>query len=134
MKQTTTTATAARRSNELPGSPRVNPNGLPYGAGSVQRRGRVWWMIFRDVEGRIIQENAQTEDYSEARRLLATRALATAQARVAAILSIIHEETGAGVTRDNSRSGTRARGSAGERRSGKVSTQRGRAAKKGVRK
>jgi hypothetical protein len=62
------------------------PTGLPYGSGSLQIRGRVWWMIYKDGEGQTIQESAKTQDWDEAVRLLAARALPIAWARVEALL------------------------------------------------
>jgi hypothetical protein len=65
---------------------------IPYGTGSIQQRGNVWWMIYRDVDGTTIQENARTTDRAEARRLLAKRALVNLQARVRALKAIIKEQ------------------------------------------
>ena len=48
-------------------------------------------MIYRDVDGTTIQENARTTDRDEARRLLAKRALVM-QARVRALKAIIKEQ------------------------------------------
>jgi hypothetical protein len=83
--------TQAGRSVENPGQPKSNPSGLPYGTGSIQIRGRVWWMIYRDTEGRTIQENTRTENQNEARRMLAVRALETTRAKVAALEQIVNE-------------------------------------------
>lgn len=49
-------------------------------------------MIYRDVDGTTIQENARTTDRAEARRLLAKRALVNLQARVRALKAIIKEQ------------------------------------------
>lgn len=68
---------------------------MPYGTGSLQRRGRTFWIMYRDEEGRTIQENSRLEDYGPARRLLAERALVTAKAKVAVLEQIIHEEEAA---------------------------------------
>jgi hypothetical protein len=81
----------AARSVETPGSPKSNPSGLPYGAGSMQIRGRMWWIIYRDTEGRVIQENSKTEDADVARRLLIGRALDTARAKVVALEGLLDE-------------------------------------------
>jgi hypothetical protein len=107
MRKTRNTA----RSQERPGQPKANPSGLPYGCGSIQMRGRTWWMIYRDGEGRVVQENCQTEDQDAARVLVAERALATAQARVAELERIIREGkdsgsgAGTGVAKGRSGSG-----------------------------
>jgi hypothetical protein len=74
--------TRTKRSFERPGRPKENPNGLPYGSGSIQMRSRTWWMIYRDPEGRIIQENTRTDDQNAARRILAERAIVTLEARL----------------------------------------------------
>jgi hypothetical protein len=68
------------------------PTGLPYGSGSLQIRGRVWWMIYKDGDGQTIQESAGTQDWDEAVRLLAARALPIAWARVAALERVAYEE------------------------------------------
>ena len=70
---------------------RPNPGGLPYGMGSIQQRGRAWWMIYRDIQGRTIQENAQTEDQATARRRLAARALERVQAQAALLREVLRE-------------------------------------------
>jgi hypothetical protein len=64
---------------------------LPRGAGSMQKRGRTWWMIYTDAGGIKIQENSRTDDPAVARMLLAERALRTANAKAAAIQAIIDE-------------------------------------------
>src|SRR5262245_45155095 len=86
-----TKAKQVGKSVERPGQPKVNPSGLPYGSGSVQKRGRMFWAIWRDPEGRILQENTNTEDPDLARLFVAERALSTAQARVAALEAIVNE-------------------------------------------
>jgi hypothetical protein len=48
---------------------------LPYGAGALQKRTGYWLLIYRDLEGRRIQENSGTNDYARARMLLAERVL-----------------------------------------------------------
>lgn len=48
-------------------------------------------MIYRDQEGRTIQENTKTVDQTAARRMVAERALETARAKVAALEQIIYE-------------------------------------------
>jgi hypothetical protein len=59
--------------------------------GSIQQRGRAWWMIYRDIEGRTIQENAQTEDQATARRRLAARALERVKAQAALLRQVLRE-------------------------------------------
>jgi len=68
-----------------------NPGGLPRGMGSMQVRGRVWWLIYTGIDGTRIQENSHTEDQGAARCLLTRRALATARARVT-FLESLHED------------------------------------------
>ena len=79
------------RSVTTPGSPKINPSGLPYGAGSFQKRGASLWIIYRDVEGRTIQYNAKTTDPAIARLMVAEKALDAARARVAALEAIFDE-------------------------------------------
>jgi hypothetical protein len=69
----------------------LNPSGMPKGTGSLQVRRRTWWMIFRDAQGRIIQENTNTTHKTEARRVLAKAALATLREIVAELEHIAHE-------------------------------------------
>lgn len=88
----TKTRVKAARSTQTPGAPNKNPSGLPYGAGSIQVRGNVWWMIYRDTEGRVIQENTRTEDQDVARRMLAARALETLRAKIAVLEAILNED------------------------------------------
>src|SRR5881394_1046374 len=92
----------AVRSIDTPGAPKSNPSGMPYGTGSIQIRGNAWWMIYRDTEGRTIQENTRTEDIDVARKMLAARALETARAKVAALEAILNEAPGAKARRQNS--------------------------------
>jgi len=96
----------------------------------MQMRGRVWWMIYRDIEGRVIQENTKTEDRDAARRLLVVRALETMRAKVAAMEAILNEASSVEAPRQDSGSdGTRER--AGRVRSGRVLITSGRKAGKG---
>ena len=81
----------AARSIERPGQPKDNQSGMPYGTGSLQKRGRTYWIMYRDPEGRQIQENSRLEDYAPALRMLAERALVTVQAKVAVLEAIINE-------------------------------------------
>jgi hypothetical protein len=71
-----------------------NPAGLPYGTGSIQMRGRVWWLIYKDETGRKIQANSGTDDQAAARRMLAVRAIKTLRARLAALRAVLHESRG----------------------------------------
>jgi|AmaraimetP72IA01_FD_contig_31_8322941_length_3684_multi_16_in_0_out_0_2 hypothetical protein len=70
---------------------------LPYGSGSVRKRKDVYWLFYRDPEGRIIQETSHTSDYASAMVMLIDRALVTAQARVA-VLRAAREEAKAAAT------------------------------------
>lgn len=73
------------------------PTKMPFnGMGSIQRRGRAWWMVYIDEHNVRVQENSGTEDQRAALRLLAKRALKTLAARRAAIQRIANgkeEET-----------------------------------------
>src|SRR4051794_32352775 len=68
---------------------RTNPGGLPYGCGSLQKRGLMWWAIYCYTDGQKIQESSKTTDLDEARRFLAARALVTVQARAARLREVI---------------------------------------------
>jgi hypothetical protein len=113
-----------QRSIEQPGQPRSNQSGFPYGTGSLQMRGRTWWIMYRDGEGRSIQENSRTEDYAAARHMLASRAIATLRARLAVLEGIAseghHTGSGAGATgaEGGSRSGAVPAGRGGKTRTG----------------
>lgn len=108
----TKSAKRASRSIEQPGQPKSNPSGMPYGTGSIQLRRRMWWAVYRDPEGRIIQENTGTEDVHEARRFLAAKAIITLEAR----LAVLREVAGEG----HSTAGT---GRPGKRITGRGATQ-----------
>jgi hypothetical protein len=82
----------AAKSAKRRGLPKSNPAGMPYGAGSMQMRGRVWWMVYRDVEGNTVHRSSGTSDPRVARYRLAQRALEGARARVAALETVMHEE------------------------------------------
>jgi hypothetical protein len=103
------------------------PTGLPYGSGSLQVRGRMWWMIYKDGEGQTIQESAGTQDWDEAVRLLAARALPIALARVAALEKVAYEK-GRATEGCNPRRGARA--SVGQGRGSRAVPNRNRPAKK----
>jgi len=68
----------------------TNPGGLPYGMGSIQKRGRVWWLIYRDTAGKTIQENSFTEDQDAAANMLARRALAKVEAQRVLLREILN--------------------------------------------
>ena len=67
---------------------RLNPSGVPWGVGSLQIRGRVYWMIYRDLAGRVIQENTLTANLEEARVVLAERAIEVSEARIVALKAV----------------------------------------------
>jgi hypothetical protein len=71
---------------------KTNPGRLPYGCGSIQRRGNVWWMIYRDAEGKTVQESSKTAELADARRMLAERALIALRAKVAVLEEIVGEQ------------------------------------------
>jgi hypothetical protein len=64
--------------------------------GSLHTRGRVWWMVYRDVDGRRVQENSYTSNRDLALRRLAAAALVEAQAETAALERIACETQSAG--------------------------------------
>jgi len=72
---------------------RNNDNGLPYGAGSIQMRGRVYWLIYTDIDGNKIQENTRTQDLRVARIRAAERALARTAAFMDQMECVICENT-----------------------------------------
>ena len=66
---------------------------LPFGAGALRLRGRVWWMFYMDNAGGRHQVTTGKTDYNEARRLLAQLVLPIWRERIAAI-EVIAGETG----------------------------------------
>jgi hypothetical protein len=90
---------------------------LPWGHGSASWHGRVWWLTYRTPTGKLMHENAETDDPAEARRLLAQKALPRARAAVAELERIANGETDQG------------NGPAGEgtRKPGRVGRDRGKA-------
>jgi hypothetical protein len=60
-----------------------NPKGWPRGAGSLQKRGNVLWMIWTDANGKLRQESTGQTDVTEARAMLAAEATKVLQARIA---------------------------------------------------
>lgn len=87
----TTTKKQATRSAKRPGT--LKTKALPYGSGSIQKRGRVFWLVYRDANGRMIQQSSGTQDAVIARRMIAERAIVTLQARIDALRAIINEAT-----------------------------------------
>jgi hypothetical protein len=79
----------ATRSTKRTGSPTKNMSGLPYGTGSIQKRGRVYWMIYRNVNGDVVAANTGTDNRADAQRILAQQALVTLRARMHALVAII---------------------------------------------
>jgi hypothetical protein len=84
-----------------------NTNGLPFGAGSIQMRGRQYWAIYRDEHGQRIQVGLDTADSDEALHLLAGRAMTVERHRVEMIEAVLNETAknrfgpaGNGATRD----------------------------------
>jgi hypothetical protein len=63
---------------------------LPWGMGSMSWHGRVWWITYRDTEGKVHHENSRTEDAAEAQKLMAGRALPRALAMVETLERIIN--------------------------------------------
>src|SRR5215831_19644985 len=75
---------------------------LPFGAGALRLRGRVWWMFYMDNAGGRHQVTTGKTDYNEARRLLAQLVLPIWRERMAAIEAIAN---GSG-TKTDSKSGS----------------------------
>jgi hypothetical protein len=53
---------------------------LPWGHGSMALHGTKWWIVWRDVAGKVHNDNSGTADAQEAQKMLAERALPRAQA------------------------------------------------------
>jgi hypothetical protein len=64
---------------------------MPKGTGSLQVRGRTYWMIYTDVAGCKVQANTGTPDLAEARRVLADVAIAILETRLAALREVRDE-------------------------------------------
>jgi hypothetical protein len=64
---------------------------LPHGAGSIQKRRAKYWMIFRDLKGRVVQQNTGTDDRQEAFRVLARATLPYLRGKVAAVEAVANE-------------------------------------------
>jgi hypothetical protein len=90
---------------------------LPHRMGSIQMRGKVYWMIYPDSTGKAVQENSKTDKPLEALHLLAKRALRTLAARRLAVLEVLRG------TEAEKATGPRAKG---HRKSHPVSRQAGR--------
>jgi hypothetical protein len=71
---------------------RPNRGRMPWGYGSMQMRGASWWLIYRDADGKVVQENAQTAEEWVARLKLGQRAITTAEARLDAVCAVVNEE------------------------------------------
>jgi hypothetical protein len=69
-----------------------NSSGMPKGTGSLQMRGRVWWMIYTDAAGRKKQVNTGTSDLDDARRVLVKVAIEVLHARLDALSEALDEE------------------------------------------
>src|SRR5215467_13471081 len=70
-----------------------NTSGLPHGVGSVLVRRANYWIVYRDLAGRTIQQNTHTMDREEAVRQLAVAALPALKARVAMLEQIANGDT-----------------------------------------
>jgi hypothetical protein len=69
----------------------INTSGLPRGMGSLQVRGRVYWAIYTDADGRNVQANTQTADPLAARLFLVQRAQEVLEAKLAAVQGMLDE-------------------------------------------
>jgi len=88
---------------------------VPWGFGSATKKGRVWWLAYRNIKDEIVYENSGTDDAAEASRILARRSLPRARAAVAELERIANEapETNPG---DSEAGGTDRRPGRGRRR------------------
>ena len=57
----------------------------------MQKRGRTWWMMYRNLAGVKVQENSGTDNPMLARAMLTERALLIAETRVAKLRAIFDE-------------------------------------------
>jgi hypothetical protein len=64
---------------------------LPHGCGTLIQRDRFWWMYYADEHGVRHQESTKTEDWAEARRILAREALQIGRRRLAELEAIADE-------------------------------------------
>ena len=69
------------------------PLPLPWGFGSMQWKGRVWQLTWRDPEGKVHYDGSGTADAAEAQRIMAERALPRARAMVEQLERIANGET-----------------------------------------
>jgi hypothetical protein len=113
---------------------KLNSSGVPAGTGSLQVRGRTYWMIYADETGRKIQANTGMIELADARRVLAYAATKVLRARLAALREVLDEETGGRTDRSDRRGPSRAGFAAGGNRAGAVPARRGSAAGEGGRK
>jgi hypothetical protein len=67
------------------------------GFGSAQLRGRVYWLVYRGLDGSRIQENSHTTDKAEAEHMLAGYFITDLQARLARLTDLYY-----GGTKDSS--------------------------------
>ena len=64
---------------------------LPYGLGSISRRGNIYWLLYRDAKGERVQETSHSTDPALALYLLGVRALANLEARQIEVSKIVKE-------------------------------------------
>lgn len=76
------------------------PNGWPHGAGTISKRGSVYWMKLRDASGEEAQINSGTGDATEAYRRLAPLAIESYMARIAVLQDFLHETAPKADTRE----------------------------------
>ena len=86
------------------------PLPLPWGFGSMVFHGRVWWLTWRDIDGKVHHDNSGTGDAAEAQHIMAERALPRARAMVAQLERIAYgEETYIDPAKSKSRKRPRSR-------------------------
>jgi hypothetical protein len=93
---------------------------LPWGFGSLQKRRANWWMVYRDAQDVMVQENSGTDNREEALRMLAKRALERVAVRVA-VLKTIADGTTEVVIKTGKRKGGQPAGARKKRQTGKGS-------------
>ena len=103
---------------------------LPYGAGSIQFRGQVFWACYKTNQGELSQVNTHTADRGLALKLCAQLVLAQWRERLADLEAIAdgrQENQGQGEAggRDARRRGAARSGAAGHRKTGRKGTQGG---------
>src|SRR5262252_5586110 len=67
------------------------PASWPRGAGSLQWRGQVIWLIYTDGYGNKVQTSSGTTDFAAARRILTKRAISALEIRIERLKEFLDE-------------------------------------------